>query len=183
MPKKRSNSLSSQKGAQWERAVCQQMSIWVSGGTRDDLYWRAAMSGGRATLASRKGRANRFSTVGDISAVDMMGMPFLEKFSIECKFYKDLRMEQPAFGLFGEREIIWDKPLAEAQDKGKHVIVAAKQNRKRPIALISHAGAVQLRKGLRPGLEFKPRVIFVEWGCCVFDLTDLWMLDPKKVCE
>lgn len=180
--KRQASKRASAKGAEWERAVCQSMSIWISGGTREDLFWRAAMSGGRATLASRSGRANKFSSVGDITAVDKLGIPFLEKFSIECKFYKDLRMAHPIFGHHGEREVIWDKPLAEAEDKGKHVIVAAKQNRQRPIALISHAGVVALKKGVRPGVSFKPRAVLVEWGCQVFDLTDLWMLDPKKVC-
>ena len=44
-----------QKGGEYERTVCKKLSLWVSNGTRDDIFWRSAMSGGRATLQRKKG--------------------------------------------------------------------------------------------------------------------------------
>lgn len=46
-----------QKGSQFERDMCRLFSRWVSGGDRDDLFWRTSQSGGRATACSRRGAA------------------------------------------------------------------------------------------------------------------------------
>jgi hypothetical protein len=44
-----------QKGSQFERDVCRELSLWVSHGKQEDVYWRSAMSGGRSTVAALKG--------------------------------------------------------------------------------------------------------------------------------
>src|SRR5215216_6431446 len=41
------------KGPQWEREVCRALSLWVTNGERVDVFWRSAMSGGRATVHNR----------------------------------------------------------------------------------------------------------------------------------
>mgnify|MGYP001577792191 CR=1 FL=1 len=78
-----------QKGASFERLICKTLSLWVSKGKRDDLFWRSAMSGGRASVQFKKGVVNKTQS-GDITAIDPLGAPLLNKFFIECKFYRDL---------------------------------------------------------------------------------------------
>src|SRR6266436_6000325 len=81
------------KGGEWERQVCRKLSLWISEGQSDDLLWRSAMSGGRATIGLAKG-IKRGSQAGDISAVTSLGEQFIGVFIVECKFYKDLQVLQ-----------------------------------------------------------------------------------------
>lgn len=72
------------KGSSFERKICKQLSLWWSGGKRDDIFWRSSQSGGRATQRSKSGRKT-FGSYGDIAAVDPIGLPLLEVFTIELK--------------------------------------------------------------------------------------------------
>jgi hypothetical protein len=121
---------SNEKGARFERKTCVALSLWVSNDTRDDLFWRSAMSGGRATLASRVGRRPRKAQCGDISSLDEWGRPFLDRYFLECKFYEDLRMYSAFWDTEGLLQELWDKPLAEALAHDKTPLTIAKQNRK-----------------------------------------------------
>lgn len=72
------------KGSDFERTVCKQLSLWWSGGSRDDIYWRSSQSGGRATQRSKKGKTT-YGSYGDIASVDPIGEPLLKMFTIELK--------------------------------------------------------------------------------------------------
>src|ERR1035437_240331 len=74
------------KGSSFERVVCSKLSLWMSRGMRSDYFWRASMSGGRATLRFKKGLIVR-SQHGDIAAVQPEGDPLTRRFFIECKAY------------------------------------------------------------------------------------------------
>lgn len=77
------------KGSSFEREICRVLSEWWSGGTRDDLYWRSAASGARATVRFKKGKATANSH-GDIAALDEVGAPLLKVVALELKRgYKD----------------------------------------------------------------------------------------------
>src|ERR1700744_2530157 len=78
------------KGASYEREVCVMLSSWITRGLRSDIFWRSAMSGGRSTVAFKKGKALA-SQVGDISCVDPIGNRFTSRFAAECKFVADLQ--------------------------------------------------------------------------------------------
>lgn len=157
---------SSGKGAAFERSVCQKLSLWVSNKTRDDVFWRSAMSGGRATLAARKGRGGRFSgSVGDIAAIDPLGHTLLADFTIECKAYKDLMLTSPLYDQTSVWEVIWDKPLAEAQAHNRQPLVIAKQNRKPELVITTYTGFEMLLAG-QPA-HIQPRAIFPRHACVV----------------
>lgn len=85
MPSKR------HKGASFERQICKALSLWISAGRHEDLFWRTAMSGGRATVARKKGKSVRQS--GDIGAVARAGHAFTNQWYIECKFYKKIDLD------------------------------------------------------------------------------------------
>lgn len=77
------------KGSQYERDVCRTLSLWWSKGKDDDLFWRSSMSGGRATVRSKKGKRTA-GHYGDIVATDGRGRKFLKMFTVELKRgYKD----------------------------------------------------------------------------------------------
>jgi len=74
----------SHKGSGFERDLCRQLSSWWTGGTEDDLFWRTASSGGRATIRHRKGKRTA-GQYGDICATDDRGAPLLQWLTIEAK--------------------------------------------------------------------------------------------------
>jgi len=74
----------SQKGSQFERDVCRQLSLWWSNGTNDDIFWRTQTSGARATVRDKQGKRT-FGQYGDVQATDPIGQPLLNNLSIEIK--------------------------------------------------------------------------------------------------
>jgi len=120
---------SKQKGAAFERQVCKQLSLWVSNGARGDLFWRSAMSGGRATVAAKQG-AKLAAQAGDISVVsgDRRASWLIDNYYIECKHLKQVSLRalihRTKTGL-GE---IWDTAVTEATRYNKTAVLIAKQN-------------------------------------------------------
>lgn len=116
------------KGASFEREICVMLSQWVSNGQQDDVFWRSAMSGGRATVA-HKAKGKRLSNqVGDISAIHSVGNSFICSFAVECKFYRDLNY----VGLLtGKGKIIefWNEINQQARTHDKLPFLVARQNR------------------------------------------------------
>jgi hypothetical protein len=76
------------KGSKFERDICKRLSEWWSDDTenqmRDDIFWRASQSGGRATQRAKSGKRTAGS-YGDIAAVDPVGAPLLQVFTLELK--------------------------------------------------------------------------------------------------
>jgi len=123
---KRRGSGSKQKGGQFERQVCKQLSLWMSRGMHDDWFWRSAMSGGRATVQRRKGKRNQ-TQVGDVSAIHPQGARLTDVFVIECKNVKDLALHglffDPPYGALVD---YWRELCKVAGDKSPMLI--ARQN-------------------------------------------------------
>lgn len=165
---------SNEKGADFERKCCNRLSLWVSGGTRTDVYWRSAMSGGRATLASHRTRGRAFTAqAGDISAIHACGHALLDLFMIECKFYRDLILDAPLFGIDGQLKVIWHKPVEEATGAGVQPFVIAKENKRQEVVMTTYRGAEILRaaalsEGHLPLLAYFPQV-----GMYVFSFRDV----------
>lgn len=126
------------KGAQFERDVCKGLSKWISGGKRDDLLWRSAMSGGRATIGLKEG-ISRSAQSGDISAIDAEAYEFIERYSVECKFVKDLNIQGLVYGTQSGLVDHWGQAVREANSCQKLPMLVAKQNHKPPIVGLSMA--------------------------------------------
>lgn len=116
------------KGATFEREVCKKLSLWVSGGKQEDVFWRSAMSGGRSTVAARKGK-RLAAQAGDISCIHPVGAPFAAKFLIECKHYANLDIPQLVFNATGKLSEFWGIVCEEADRCEKWPLLIAKQNR------------------------------------------------------
>ena len=115
------------KGSAFEREVCKKLSLWITDGEMEDCLWRSAISGGRATVAHRKGKVVRQG--GDICAVSPEGHKLTDHWYIECKHVKKLGLDQflvKGTGLLAE---FWKKCRDEAGRYGvKSPVIIAKQN-------------------------------------------------------
>lgn len=116
------------KGAEFERQTCKQLSLWISKGAREDIFWRSAMSGGRATIGLAEGKSHT-SQSGDISAVDVLGFKFTERFYIECKHYKDLQLKNILYDGPSKLLTFWKDSVTTASAFRKSPILIAKENR------------------------------------------------------
>jgi hypothetical protein len=112
------------KGSSFERKICKELSLWVSSGlsgAKTDIFWRSAMSGGRATVMGRKGQKIRQS--GDICAVAPEGHAFCDKWFVECKNIKELGLT--SFILFNQGPLAkhWRKACKQAAEHEKEVML------------------------------------------------------------
>jgi len=129
---------SKNKGTAFERTIAKDLSLWWSSGEREDLFWRTASSGGRATQREKEGKPTAGQD-GDICATSPSSHPLMEKIIIECKRYKSLNLWNIATGgpcLFRQ----WYSNLstiAYSQDKCP-VIIMKEDNHPIMIALPSH---------------------------------------------
>ena len=120
---------SKSKGGAFERRVCKALSRWLSEGKQEDLFWRSAMSGGRATVRFKKGKFDVARQVGDVSATGPEGAELTDKFVIECKF-----LRRGALGLdklvFGNSRLlrIWKQLVSLAESVNRLPMLIVKEN-------------------------------------------------------
>lgn len=131
-----------QKGADFERHVCRRLSLWVTQGVRDDVFWRAAMSGGRATNRFKRGNVTGHQA-GDISSVHQAGNQFAEEWFVECKHVKDLRVQSFVLGTGGALTTFWETAKREARKYNKPPMIIAKQNQYPIIVLVPEGRAAE----------------------------------------
>jgi len=151
------------KGSAFERHCCKSLSLWISHGARDDLFWRSAMSGGRASVQFKKGKPNRTQT-GDITAIDPLGDPLTSRFLIECKFYADLKLsalytDAEKAGLAG----FWRKCEQQARQHSKFPMLIAKQNRTPTLIGLDRVGLLNLRLENRVVANFPRLGVYILW--------------------
>lgn len=150
-----------QKGANFERQTCKRLSLWASHLTRDDIFWRSAMSGGRATFKTRQGRDQKAeSQSGDISAIHPLGYPLISEFFLECKHLKNLHLDIIPYGGRGELKDYWEEPWQRAKDYDKTLLVIAKENRRHPIVLTTKDGSDTLKLAIKPNHKFTLRAYY-----------------------
>lgn len=114
------------KGSAFEREICVALSRWVTNGKRDDVFWRSAMSGGRATIHHRKGTSIRQS--GDICAVAPEGHGLTSKWFIECKHLKHVGLGELMIKGTGPLREIWNKTREQAVRHRLDPMLIIKQN-------------------------------------------------------
>jgi hypothetical protein len=119
------------KGSAFERAICKRLSLWLSRGERDDLFWRSAMSGGRATLRLRQDLARiqiNKAQAGDVTAINQQAYDFAEKLFIECKHLRDLGFSRGFICQTGVVWHFWRKACEAAQKHNKTPVLIVRQN-------------------------------------------------------
>ena len=96
------------------------------------------MSGGRATLAYRKG-TRLASQAGDITAIDTAGEPLTRQFLLEIKHYRNLQFAGLLIGT-GELSKFWKKLKDDSASYGKLPMLIARQNSYPTIACLDRKG-------------------------------------------
>lgn len=115
------------KGSAFERAVCKQLSLYLSRGERDDLMWRSALSGGRATVRLRDDIVTG-NQAGDISAIAPGAFEFCDRYFVECKHYRALQIDRGFLCGTGSLIKFWRKAEFEASRYDKKPLLIARQN-------------------------------------------------------
>ena len=134
--KKRKPGMGKGKGGAFERLICKQLSLWLSHGKREDLFWRSALSGGRSTVARKKGEYLQASA-GDISAIDSLGEVLTKPFLIECKNVANLHLHRFITEHSGLLVEFWEKACSQAIDHRKKPMLICKQNQYPILLLVS----------------------------------------------
>lgn len=127
-----------QKGSAFERKVCKQLSLWVSGGKHEDLFWRSAMSGGRATVARKSGK-DHARHAGDISATSPEGHALTDLWYVECKSYRDLAIMSAMLSGAGLLAKFWREAVEQAAHYKRMPMLVVHQNQQPTIVLIPTA--------------------------------------------
>lgn len=131
-----------EKGSRKEREVSVELSKWASLGEREDLFWRSATSGGRATVAKKKGKDLQ-TQAGDFSAIHPMGQPLLDVFYIENKAYNDLKYEGILTGT-GHLVNFWNDTVTKASLYKRQPMLIAKQDYKPTVVFLQIRGCETL---------------------------------------
>lgn len=123
--KKRING--NRKGSSYERRMAKEFSLWLSGGKRDDLFWRTHGSGARCKIRIDKGITTEGQD-GDMSSTSCESIPFRQLFTVEMKFYRSINI----WGLLTSSNNglceFWNEAEYQAEYSGKHPILIMKEN-------------------------------------------------------
>lgn len=133
----------SQKGAQFERDICNYTSRWFTNGDRDDIFWRTSGSGARATTRAKKQKLTAYE-YGDMSFTDPIGKPFIDYFLVEIKrgYTKNIDLLQFVDKLSSSKAPIllqwWKKAEKERKfGKRKNTLIIFKRDRHEICCMIS----------------------------------------------
>jgi hypothetical protein len=141
------------KGMNFERVTCRKLSLWLTKGLRDDVLWRSAASGGRATAGKKRGQ-DLAHVAGDLCAVRPEGYDFASKFFCELKSYKNLQVERFVLEKRGTLWDFWQKAQKEAYEYGKRPMMILKQNQLKEFVLMRACDAVNIEGGIRTSFLF-----------------------------
>lgn len=161
----------SPKGGAFERVVCKRLSLWVSNGTSTDLFWRSAMSGGRATVQYKRGIVNVRQS-GDICAIDPRGYQFVEENFTEVKHYKDLAIDRFFVCETGTLANFWRHARREATKYNKRPLLVGLQNRYPTLAITDIQASI---------FEEPPMIILRNWGAQVHLFDEVTRVKAKLV--
>lgn len=160
-----------QKGSAFERKVCKQLSLWVSNGESEDLFWRSAMSGGRATVGRKAGKSHS-RHAGDISATSREGHVLTDEWYVECKAYRNLQISSAMIKGVGRLMQFWEEAVSQAEHYGKQPMLIAKQNQVPVIVLVPASRKTYDRRRL---------ATFYDMGCDVLDFERMLAMPFKGV--
>lgn len=174
-----------QKGNDFERSFCKKLSLFLSNGDRDDLFWRSSNSGGRHTVRKKKG-VDTINQDGDVTTCSGgIGEIFLKLFSVECKHYKDIGLWSLIKETDSSQTIYqwWKKHCNLCSELGKIPILVVRQNN----MPILWATGEDFYRSLRDffNITYKLRVNFSNQipDMYIYMESDIFSLDPELFCR
>jgi hypothetical protein len=175
----------SRKGTPFEREIAKEISWWWSWGERDDLVWRTANSGGRATERAKTNLITKYQ-FGDLGPLDPCIYPLFDLFLWEMKrgYNKDLDILElidlpkhlkkvPILRLWWEKAEE-DRKLGERKDK---ILILQRDNRKK-LVVLSEPMFFNIET---LHCEYEDKLIQVE-GMCILDFSEFFaFFEPEMV--
>lgn len=140
----------SSKGSAFEREICKKLSLWWSKGKRDDIFWRTAGSGARATVRHKRGNKT-YGQYGDIQATDPIGQKLVDVFSIELKRgYSGTSVADLLDQLDASKPTAYEMFINQAEEDAKKAgtvtwLLIVKRNRRKALVFMSALSAFQLK--------------------------------------
>ena len=137
------------KGGAFENEVCKLLSLWWTGGKRDDAFCRSRSSGAWFTSRKKSGKTTE-NQAGDIMANTNEGKKFMDVFHIECKtgYGRKNKAEMVRWDLLDlldsvQKEPVflkmWNQATNEASITMREPILIFRRNRRTPcIAFRGH---------------------------------------------
>ena len=132
--------MKSSKGSAFERDICRKLSLWISGGKWDDLFWRTSGSGARATVRSKNSRRT-IGQYGDVHATSKEGRWFTKLFTIELKRGYNRSSVQDLFDQ--NKKSLYKEFILQAAEQAKQActpywMLIVKRDRREPLVLIPY---------------------------------------------
>lgn len=115
------------KGGDFERLICRKLSLFVTGGRNDSVFWRSANSGGRATRMMKGGKVNLHQS-GDLTAISEEAYPWCAKFYFELKCYRDLQIVPSLLKRKGILLSFWTDTVEKAAKYSKRPVLICHQD-------------------------------------------------------
>lgn len=121
----------SAKGSKFERDLCTILSYWWTENKRDDIFWRTAGSGSRATSRRRRRGISTANEFGDVKFIDPIGKSLLDAFCFELKNYRtyDVLGVLQAVDQNADWMRFWAQCYAEAMAVPRRPFLITKRNR------------------------------------------------------
>jgi hypothetical protein len=121
-----------QKGSEFERNICRELSLWISDGRYKNVF-----------------RRNTFTQTGDLivnpalkdEKIRELALKFLDMFNVECKSYKNIDLLAELDVGEGRRkttelESWWKQCCEDAVNSRKYSLLVIKRNRYKPYVVI-----------------------------------------------
>jgi len=162
------------KGSSYERAIAKKLSLWLSKGKMDSVFWRTSNSGGRYTIRFKQGKETK-NQDGDITSIHPAYDWFSNFYSIECKAYRDINLWSLLTDLKGSNiKTFWQQTINQANDSNKNPLLFVKQNRKTELVVISSKNKKLIENFYG---EFIPKLIIPHLGMNIYLLESFLELD------
>lgn len=173
MARKKKRPNNSAKGARYERTMCVRLSLWVTNLLRQDVFWRSAMSGGRATRFRKAHKGDLAAHAGDIVCNRPEGMHFRDIFCADMKFRNDFNIERVAYGHDGHITGDWVKLCEEAKNHKLIPILFCKRTRRGEFVVTTAEGL----KILQSGGSLEPRMHLPQIDAWIVSQREMLLLD------
>jgi len=176
------------KGSPFERAIAKQLSLWWTGGERDDVIWRTQASGGRATIRSKAGRTLH-GQYGDLTFTDPVAKPLFDVFMIECKRgYGKWSLLDELDNRLMKKQHTLGKWLTKANvdllaSKAQHFLIIAQRDMHVPIVIMRTSTRSLLCDYVGPTRSCLPELVFHSSGRQLRDVTSVIAMRLNDVLE
>lgn len=155
--------MAARKGYGFERQLSKQLSLWWTGGERDDVIWRTQCSGGRATSRTKVGKTTE-GQHGDLTYTNPIAKPLFDRVLIEAKCgYKKWSVmdciDKGPKAATQQLEKWIDKAVEDSDAAGTETIwIITKRDGRQPLIFIPRKSIDELIDW--HGLPPSPRLIF-----------------------